>query len=302
MAKFGFGKFWNTIAYLLVFLCVAYALVKLFGGEETLLSANLLILAVAVFSYLLSISLWAAAWGNSCGVGFVESQLLTFAATGGAVTPAGVGSDAMRGFFSKRKGNELSGIVASSLAVKLQKIVLTAICAAVFLLAFYSVLDSQIVFLSSIGIAFSLLAVFAIYYASLHQKFISKFIPAKWLSGLIEIGASQFRDYLQRISLQSAILLFLSLCCEFVSFLFCFKAFGAAPALVLAFGAFIVIFFASKIPFLHGLGLIELVGVLLLSDVFSPSKLVAVLFAFDVCRLWLPSLVSLPFIWKASKN
>jgi hypothetical protein len=71
---------------------------------------------------------------------------------------------------------------------------------------------------------------------------------------------------------------------------------------VIVAGAFAVTFFASKIPFVHGFGLLELVGVFLLHSAYPVALLVAVFFCFDVARLWFPTLVSAGFVALVSRR
>ena len=287
---------WGALAYLFVFAAIAYSAIKLAGGENHLLSANPLLLSFAVLAYLLSILFWAFAWASSGNIPFVEAAGLTFASASGAVTPLGAGSDALRGYFSGRSDIALADIVSSSLATKLQKLALTGLVSLAFLGVFFPELDPLVVTASSLGIALGFLGILAVWIASGKSGKILSFIPRRFIPEGLAHGSERFRDLLAKPSLAAVAFLFVSTFFEFASFVLCFLAFGADIGLPASFGAFTVIFFAAKLPFLHGFGLIELVGAVLLNSLLPVPQLVAILFAFDFCRLWFPTLLSLLFI------
>ncbi|MFA5246797.1 MAG: lysylphosphatidylglycerol synthase domain-containing protein [Candidatus Micrarchaeia archaeon] len=290
------NKALSALAYLFVLGAIAYAVIKFLGGENYLVGADWPMLGLALLAYLASIFFWSLAWAKSAGIQRKEAALLTFAAAAGALTPMGVGSDALRGYFSRRDAAGMSHIVLSSFATKLHKIVFSAVAAGAFLVLYGAGLSSEILYASMAGIAVSIVSVVLLYFFLGRLAWVEKFLPRKLLPEYVHKGSKDFRRMLATLSKESVLLIAVSLAFELVAFYSCFLAFNVDPGIVLAAGAFAVTFFASKIPFLHGFGLIEMVGVFLLQGAYPVPLLVAVFFCFDVARLWFPTLVSAGFV------
>lgn len=290
------GLLWKSLAYLLVFLAVAYSVVRVLGGDEYLASADYSLLALGLLCYLAGILCWAIAWSDSSGLGKAESALLTFASSSGSLTPLGLGSDALRGYFSGQSKDGLARVVASSLATKFHKIALTAIVSAVFLVLAAGALGDAIAYSSLFGVAASLAAVLFIWLVSSRSSWLLRLIPPRFLPQSITGGSALFHKLFSSPSAYSIAFLLLSLAFEFAAFLFCFLAFGVYADLAIVAGVFVAVFFASKVPLVNGFGLVELVGVALLHGAFPVSRLLAVLFAFDLARLWFPAFLSVFFV------
>jgi uncharacterized membrane protein YbhN (UPF0104 family) len=296
------NKALSALAYLFVLGALAYTVIKLLGGEGYLSSANLSTFALALFAYLASIFFWSLAWSYNARIQKKEAALLTFAAAAGALTPLGVGSDALRGYFSRRDADGFSHLIVSSLATKLQKIFLSALISALFLLAFSALLPSEILYSAILGIAISIVSVLFIYFFLGKLSWLSKYLPKKYLPDYLFSGSSKFRRMLVEPTFKSLVYVTVSFAFELASFYLCFLSFSINPGFVLVAGAFVVMFFASKVPFLHGFGLMELVGVFLLHNTYPAALLVAVLFCFDVARLWFPTLLSAGFVALVSRR
>ena len=290
------SKALTALAYLFVFGAVAYAIIKFLGGEGYLAGADWSMLGLALLAYLASIFFWSLAWAKSAGIQRKEAALLTFAAAAGALTPMGVGSDALRGYFSRRDAAGFSHIVLSSFATKLHKIIFSAVAAAIFLALYGAGLPSEILYATLVGIAVSVVSVILLYFFLGRLSWLEKLLPKRLLPEYVHSGSKAFRRMLATPSVGSILLVAVSLAFELVSFYACFLAFHVNPGLVIAAGAFAVAFFASKIPFVHGFGLLELVGVFLLHGAYPVALLVAIFFCFDVARLWFPTLVSAGFV------
>jgi len=290
------NKALSALAYLFVFGAVAYAIVKFLGGGDYLAGADWSVFGLALLAYLASIFFWSLAWAKSAGIQRREAALLTFAAAAGALTPMGVGSDALRGYFSRRDTAGMSHIVISSFATKLHKILFSAVAAVVFLILFSSQLSAEILYATMAGIAFSVVSVVLIYLCLGNLSFFERLIPKRFFPEYLHSCSKDFRRMLATPAKESVLLVAVSFTFEFVAFYACFLAFHLNPGLVLAAGAFAVTFFASKIPFVHGFGLLELVGVFLLQGAYPVALLVAIFFCFDVARLWFPTLVSAAFV------
>ncbi|MFA5247617.1 MAG: lysylphosphatidylglycerol synthase domain-containing protein [Candidatus Micrarchaeia archaeon] len=296
------SKALTALAYLFVLGAIAYAVIKFLGGENYLAQADYSMFGLALLAYLASVFFWSLAWAKSAKIQRKEAALLTFAAAAGALTPLGVGSDALRGYFSRRDAEGFSHLVLSSIATKLHKIVFSAVAAAVFLALYSSSLSNEILYSALLGIAVSVVSVVLLYLFIGKFSWLSKYFPKKFLPDFLTKGSQQFKNLLASPSISSIIYIAASLAFELVSFFCCFLAFNTNPGLVVVAGAFVVVFFASKVPFLHGFGLLELVGVFLLHNSFPASLLVAILFCFDVARLWFPTLVSAGFVALLSRR
>lgn len=290
------NKAFTALAYLFVLGAIAYAVIKFLGGENYLAGADWPVLGLALLAYLASVFFWSLAWAKSAGIQRKEAALLTFAAAAGALTPMGVGSDALRGYFSRRDAAGMSHIVLSSFATKLHKIVFSAIAAAAFLLLYRAGLSSEIVYATMAGIAIIVVAVMLLYFFLGRLPWIEKLLPKKIIPQYVHNGSKDFRRLLASPGKESVLLIAVSLAFELVAFYSCFLAFNVDPGIVLAAGAFAVTFFATKIPFVHGFGLLELVGVFLLQGAYPIPLIVAIFFCFDVARLWFPTLVSAGFV------
>jgi hypothetical protein len=214
----------------------------------------------------------------------------------------GVGSDALRGYFSRRDSAGFSHIVLSSFATKLHKIVFSAVAAGVFLVLYSAGLPSEILYATMAGIAISVASVILLYFFLGRLSWLEKLLPRRLLPEYVHKGSKDFRRMLASPAKESLVLVAVSLAFELVAFYSCFLAFRVDPGLVIVAGAFAVTFFASKIPFVHGFGLLELVGVFLLHSAYPVALLVAVFFCFDVARLWFPTLVSAGFVALVSRR
>ena len=287
----------SSAAYLLVAGAVIYSVVKILGGEAHLASANYFFLLLAVCAYLSSMFFWAVAWAYQSKISIKEASLLTFSSIAGTFTPLGLGSDALRGYFSKRKDRELSKLVASSVATKFHKIIVTSVLGLLYLLLAWKFLNGEITTPAFVGVILSLLSVLAIWIAARYFGSFSRYVPKKFVPSFVSYGSEHFRQALSNVVLPSLSALVISTFFEFTSLYLSFLAFGADPGFLVVAGTYVVLFFASKVPFLHGFGLVELVGVLLLRGLFPVPLLVAVLFSFDIARLWVPTLLSLVFVF-----
>ncbi len=287
----------STAAYLLVAGAVIYSIVKLLGGEEHLAYANYFFLLLAVCAYLSSMFFWAVAWAYHGKIPVREASLLTFCSVAGTFTPLGLGSDALRGYFSKRRDRDLSRLVASSVATKFHKIIVTSALGLLYLLLSWKFLDGEIAAPAFAGVILSLLSVLAIWVAAKYFGSFSRHVPKKFVPSFVSYGSDHIRQALSTVALPSLSALVISAFFEFAALYLSFLAFGADPGFLVVAGTYVVLFFASKVPFLHGFGLLQLVGVLLLRGLFPVSLLVAVLFSFDIARLWVPTLLSLVFVF-----
>ena len=290
------NKALSAAAYLFVLGAIAYAVIKFLGGEDYLAGADYPMLGLALLAYLASIFFWSLAWAKSAGIQRKEAALLTFAAAAGALTPMGVGSDALRGYFSRRDAAGVSHIVLSSFATKLHKIVFSVLAAGVFLIFYSAGISSEILYATMVGIAVIIVSVILLYFFLGRLSWLERLMPKKLIPEYVHKGSKDFRRMLATPTKESVLLVAVSLAFELVAFYSCFLAFHTDPGIVLAAGAFAVTFFASKIPFLHGFGLLELVGVFLLQGAYPIPLLVAIFFCFDVARLWFPTLVSAAFV------
>ena len=291
-----------ALAYIFVLGAIAYAVIKFLGGEDYLAGADWPMLGLALLAYLASIFFWSLAWAKSAGIQRREAALLTFAAAAGALTPMGVGSDALRGYFSRRDPAGFSHIVLSSIATKLHKIFFSAIVAALFLAVYSAGLPKEILYATIAGIAIIVASVIILYFILGRLSWFEKLLPKKLIPDYIHRGSKDFRRLLANPVKESILLIAVSLAFELVAFYSCFLAFNVDPGIVLAAGAFVVTFFATKIPFVHGFGLIELVGVFLLQGAYPIPLIVAIFFCFDVARLWFPTLVSAAFVALLSRR
>jgi len=296
------NKAFTALAYLFVLGAIAYAVIKFLGGEDYLVGADWPMLGLALLAYLASVFFWSLAWAKSAGIQKKEAALLTFAAAAGALTPMGVGSDALRGYFSRRDAAGMSHLVLSSLATKLHKIFFSAIAAALFLVLYSAALPLQILYATMAGIAIIVASVILLYFILGRLSWFEMLLPWKLIPDYIHKGSKDFRRLLANPVKESIVLIAVSLAFELVAFYSCFLAFNADPGIVLAAGAFAVTFFATKIPFVHGFGLIELVGVFLLQGAYPIPLIVAIFFCFDVARLWFPTLVSAVFVALLSRR
>jgi len=296
------NKVLTALAYLFVLGAIAYAVIKFLGGEEYLAGADWPMLGLALLAYLASVFFWSLAWAKSAGIQKKEAALLTFAAAAGALTPMGVGSDALRGYFSRRDAAGFSHIVLSSFATKIHKIFFSAIAAALFLLVYSAGLPKEILYATMAGIAIIVASVMLLYFFLGRLSWLEKLLPKNLLPEYVHNGSKDFRRMLANPVKESVLLIAISLTFELVAFYSCFLAFNVDPGLVLTAGAFAVTFFATKIPFVHGFGLIELVGVFLLQGAYPIPLIVAVFFCFDVARLWFPTLVSAVFVALLSRR
>jgi len=290
------NKAFTAAAYLFVLGAAAYAAIKFLGGEDYLTGADWPVLGLALLAYLASVFFWSLAWAKSAGIQRKEAALLTFAAAAGALTPMGVGSDALRGYFSRRDAAGMSHIVLSSFATKLHKILFSAVAAAVFLAVYRTGLPSEILYTTMAGITVSAAAVVLLYLFLGRLSWFELFLPKRLIPQYVHKGSNDFRRMLASPAKESVLLIAVSLAFELVAFYSCFLAFNVNPGFVLAAGAFAATFFATKIPFVHGFGLIELVGVFLLQGAYPIPLIVAIFFCFDVARLWFPTLVSAAFV------
>jgi len=296
------NKALSALAYIFVLGAIAYAVIKFLGGEQYLAGADWPMLSLALLAYLASIFFWSLAWAKSAGIQRKEAALLTFAAAAGALTPMGVGSDALKGYFSRRDAAGMSHIVLSSFATKLHKIFFSAIAAALFLALYGAGLPSQILYATMAGIAIIVASVILLYFILGRLAWFERLLPRKLIPAYVHNGSKDFRRLLANPVKESVLLIAVSLAFELVAFYSCFLAFNADPGIVLAAGAFAVTFFATKIPFVHGFGLIELVGVFLLQGAYPIPLIVAIFFCFDVARLWFPTLVSAAFVALLSRR
>ncbi len=296
------NKALSALAYLFILVAIAYAVITFLGGQNYLASADWPMFCLALLAYLASIFFWSLAWAKSAGIQRKEAALLTFAAAAGALTPMGVGSDALRGYFSRRDAAGFSHIVLSSFATKLHKIVFSAVAAGVFLILYSAGLPTEILYATMAGIAVSVVSVILLYFFLGNISWLEKLLPKRVIPEYLHSGSKTFRRMLATPSKESILLVAVSLAFELVAFYSCFLAFHINPGIVIVAGAFAVTFFASKIPFVHGFGLLELVGVFLLQGAYPVALLVAIFFCFDVARLWFPTLVSAAFVALLSRR
>lgn len=288
---------WGKALYLALGLAVAFALYKFFGAEEELGKASAVLLLASALVYLASIAFWNAAWGVTAKIGFRDANVAGFSSLAGALTPFGLGSDVLRSVFANKAGRGISFLFASSVSVKIYKMVVAAVALlACFPFLFSSVDEKlQASLLASAVMLFA--GVGALRLLSFGEfSFLKKRLPRKFADSVSSFWVS-LRGFIRLPAAPVVFLVSLSLCLEFFSFYLLFFAFGAPIEWQPAFAAFLLLFFASKALVPQGFGAVEALGFFLLQGRFDNALVAGLLLAWDAVRAWIPAVLSVLFVF-----
>ncbi|MFA6048806.1 MAG: lysylphosphatidylglycerol synthase domain-containing protein [Candidatus Micrarchaeia archaeon] len=296
-AKLGWKQV-KPFVYLAVAVLVAFALYKVLGAEDAIGKADLGILALSQLLFFASAAFWNNAWAKRAGIGARDAVLAGFSSMAGMLTPMGVGSDFLRTFFGKHLHKDASYLLATSLAVKIYKVVIAALLVLAFLPTVFSGgFDPRLRY--SLAVAGLLMLAAALIIASIGRRgypaFLGKFFAVLGGNGAVSF-AGHFKS-LFAIPPKAVLLhLTLSLLFEFLAFYAVFFAFHLTIAWEQALAVFLLLFLASKALLPNGFGVVETLGLFLFQGGFETSVAAAVLLAWDAVRAWVPALASALFV------
>ncbi|MFQ5406647.1 MAG: lysylphosphatidylglycerol synthase domain-containing protein [Candidatus Micrarchaeia archaeon] len=284
----------KKLVYLSFSLIVAFALYKLFGAENALGEANFTVLLLSLLLFLANVLFWNFAWASVAKIPYKEANAAGFSSLAGFLTPLGVGSDFLRGFFAS-KTKSLPVLLASSFATKIYKLSIAAILLLASLPLFFNSVDERIRFalVASTSAIFSAVIVFKVFRIDKWK------VTQSFLAGSIGGKARDVYKNLHALlvvpSLKVVAFLFFSLAFEFAAFYTVFAAFGIFLPASQSVSAFLMLFLASKAFLPQGFGVVEAVGLLLFEGVFATPVLAAVILSWDAVRAWIPAVLSFVF-------
>jgi len=276
-----------NILFIAIALVIAYALFSIFDAKKILAQADFFLLLLAVLSFVLSIVLWNFGWAQILGIGFIRANKIGFASLSGLLTPFGIGNDLLKGLLAKQDGLSLEKSVAASVCAKLIKMFFAVLLSALGLLSVLYLFPSQFNLLLSLFVLVSGMSV-GLFILS-RKKFSLEG------EGSIAVFTRHLNSFFSRPSFSASLFLLASFLLEFLSFFLCAKAISLDIPFVLLFASFSAVFLAGKIPLSpQGLGIVEFLAVYVLFTA-STEAVAALIFLWNICRLWFPILLSAPF-------
>ena len=310
----------KTVIFFIVLFALFGAVGILTEARITLAKISVEFFVAAVVFYLVSLFLWIISWAylvkKHVPVSFFSLLAIGWSAIYGALTPIQLGSDALRSIKLRelvQHKMSYSQAVAPSLIVKGIKFSFIAIITSIifFLFLFNTKMDSALFFGFLSGFTIVLLGAF-LFLAPLKKKWgigIAGFFYSykKELGFFEKIGSffEQYTLYLEKTDLKTffiiIILSIFSWLFEFLALQFSFFAIGIDLPLQ-SFLVLMILFSAlERAPFFpRGIGLVEVVGYYYLSInplpgqfAVTTSQIGAVLIAYDMVRLVIPTVLSL---------
>ncbi len=294
---------WPMFIYLLALLAVLYGLLKIFGADEGLLLLKPDIAAFSAIIYLLGMALWCIGWGGYLKMRPLIGIKLGFASQIGGLTPLSLGADLLRGYYAEKAGIKFTGGVAASLAAKFHKILIALVFSA-FGIGLILLLNSTIKGSLLLGLGMPGLMLIGIYL--LTKNYFSILVSKVTLRKIKAKDAGEFskglKGFIRRPPKAAIIMLLLSLICEFASFYLCFYAVGMSLDPLSAYLIFVLLFFASKALVPQGLGVTEIIGLVLLGNAAPMPLIAASLLLWNIVRIWVPLVFSGIAVFVAGKK
>lgn len=282
---------------------------------------NPVLFLLACLFFIFSVFLWVISWSYlikkhstiSPPPSYKSLLKIGFSSLYGAVTPVQLGADALRSFRLKQIfGMRYSESVSASMAVKGAKFLILAFVTSVIMLIFLSRgLEPVFAFAFLSGFAVVLLACF-LFLAPMHRGLgtrISSFFGALPhrvpLATRLSKFFNEYSAYLRKTSARSfTIIIFLSAFSwlfEFLALQFSFLALGISLSLHSLLILMVLVSVLERTPFLpRGIGLVEFAGYqflafpgLVAGALLTVPQIVAVIIAYDIARLAVPTLFSI---------
>lgn len=311
------SKYVKTSIFFVVLFFALYSLFVFFTGSiDTLFSANVFFVVLALVSFLFSIFFWVVSWGffirKHASISYKQIILVGFSCVYGSLTPIQVGTEALRSFRAKSFFSvAYSKSISASFLVKGLKFLVIAIFSFVslFFLLFFVEVDFLIFvgLLSGFIIIWLATFIFLIPLNKTVSNKLSKFFSFLSLKiSFFKKVDSSFRNYSKHfvsVSKKELVyILFLSIVSWFLEFFalwFCFFAFSLYIDFFSVLLLFVLFSILERAPFLpRGIGLVETLGYFFLSSAvfgfsFSIPLVASVLFLFGFVRLIFPTIFSL---------
>jgi uncharacterized membrane protein YbhN (UPF0104 family) len=260
---------------------------------------------LSCLAYLLSILFWILAWSYLIKEKFVRSFRLNMKALLGIFAPLGLGGDAIRTHFAKTENIAPEKALSTSFIIKFYKFIIMIIflVLSIYLLSVtsidfpkYSLIFASMVFMIAVGAILVWLlrlpAFVRLLYRALNRVFIFRFH---------EQLKSQFLNIKPKDAAVIAVYLVISSLLEMTAVLFAFLSIGQElllPHIFIFSSVASSLALATFTP--QGIGFVEGGGYLVLSlGYFSLAKPVigSFLIAWNVIRIWIPSLIGLCSFW-----
>lgn len=315
----------KSIVFLIVVIALLAVAVNLTKAQDALAEINLLFLAIACIFFLLGVGVWIVCWAylikKQHNISYSNTINIGFSSVFGALTPIQLGADALRSIQLKDRFNiPYSDSLAASMLVKGFKFFVLAFLALVVLAFFAPKIE-----LSSISVAALASGFFVIMLAALAFLLpLKKSFGAK-ICGLFERLAGRFprtaflARFFKAYSLyleksKSFLLPVFVLACiswffEFLAVYYSFVSLSISLDLSRFLVFVVIVSILERAPFIpRGIGLVEIIGYNFLAlpglsgAVLSASQIGAVIIAYDLVRLVVPTLASIIFAALFSKR
>ncbi len=308
----------------LIVLTVLFVVIgSLTEAFNSLTSINLFFFALASILFILEIFVWVFSWGYLIKkhniIRYRNLLAVGFSSFFGSLTPIQLGAEYLRSTRLKKYfGISYNESVAASLVNKGTKFLLLSIFASL-VLYFYLIklvfTGIELILLLGLLSGFMVVLLSALmFFLPLNKSiglrianFFKGFGKPEGLIFKIGLFFEKYTFYLHRVKKRHFVavffLSFLSFALEFLALTFTFYSLGINLQLEFILVLFVLIALLEKTPFLpRGIGLVELVGYSFLSfpliagkTMLSLSEIGAVLIAFDVVRLVIPTIASMLF-------
>lgn len=307
----------NSIAVLLVLVALLALGAGLTQAHAALTRINANFFIVACVFFIVSVLLWLISWAylikKHRNIPYSSLLLVGFSSVYGALTPIQLGADALRSMLLKDFfGVSYSSTVSASIIVKGIKFLILAFLASAVLLLFIFVPGNPLFSLGFMsGFAVVLLASLLFLlplkkaYAEKISSFFGSFSESVPLSGRLSRFFTAYSQYVRKISRGSFLIVLalasLSWVFEFLALQFSFVSLGVLLPLHSLLMLMVIVSVLERTPFLpRGIGLVEVAGYYFLAFpglvsgyALSVSEIGAVLVAYDVVRLVVPTLLSI---------
>jgi len=278
---------------------------------------NITFFIVACVFFILSVFLWLISWGyllkKQSKITYASLLAVGFSSLYGALTPVQIGADALRSIRLKELfGIPYSDSISASIIVKGIKFMILAILTSALLLLFMFMPQNPLFsfsFLSGFVVVLLASLLFLLplkqSYASAITRFFNSLAGTIPFSGRVGVFFARYSGYIQKISAASFLtvlaLAFFSWIFEFLALQFSFFSLGIFIPLHSLLLLAIIISVLERVPFLpRGIGLVEVAGYYVLAfpefvagAVLSAGEIIAVLIAYDLVRLVVPTLLSI---------